>query len=96
MDIKDGSHKLHFSINCFKGFSSTKAKDNHFEYCKDNEAVKIEMPLPGSKVKFHKCHNQFKVPFNMYADFESILKKVDSDIEETKDENGENSYTEYD
>ena len=43
------------------------------------------MPLPGSKVKFHKGQNQFKVPFIMYADFESILKKVDSDIEETKD-----------
>ena len=41
------------------------------------------MPLPGSKVKFHKGQNQFKVPFIMYADFESILKKVDSDIEET-------------
>ena len=79
-----------------QGFSSIEARDNHFEYCKDNEAVKIKMPLPGSKVKFHKGQNQFKVPFIMYADFESILKKVDSDIEETKDENGENSYTKND
>ena len=29
----------------------------------------------------------------IFANFEIILKKVDSDIEETKDENGENSYT---
>ena len=55
------TEEQHFCINCLRGFSSTETRDNHFEYCKDNEAVKIEMPLPGSKVKFHKGQNQFKV-----------------------------------
>ena len=89
------TEEQHFCINCLQGFSSTEARDNHFEYCKDNEAVKIEMPLPGSKVKFHKGQNQFKVPFIMYADFESILKKVDKwYVKRQKYENGEKSYTE--
>ena len=43
---------------------------------KDNESVKIEMPKPGSFVKFYVGQNQFKVPFTMYADYEAILRPV--------------------
>ena len=82
-----------FCINCLQGFSSTEVRDKHFEYCIDNEAVKVEMPRQGSKIRFKDGSKQMKVPFIMYADFESILQKVDSDLEETKDENGEKSYT---
>ena len=67
-------HKQHFCLNCLQGFHSEESKDNHFEYCKDNEAVRIEMPKEGSFVEFHDGQNQFKVPFVMYADFEAILK----------------------
>ena len=57
-----------------QGFHSEERRDNHFEYCKDNEAVRIEMPKEGSFVEFQDGQNQFKVPFIMYADFEAILK----------------------
>ena len=66
--------KQHFCLNCLQGFHSEESRDNHFEYCKDNEAVRIEMPKEGSFVEFHNGQNQFKVPFTMYADFEAILK----------------------
>ena len=70
---KDG-HKQHFCINCLQGFHSQESRDRHFEFCSDNDAVKVEMPESGSVLKFHDGQNQFKVPFIMYADFESILQ----------------------
>ena len=46
------------------------------------------MPKEGSLVKFHDGQNQFKVPFLMYADFESILNPIES-----SESNPEESYT---
>ena len=46
-------HKQHFCLNCLQGFHSEESRDKHFEYCKDNEAVRIEMPKEGSFVEFH-------------------------------------------
>ena len=66
--------KQHFCLNCLQGFHSEESRDKHFEYCKGNEAVRIEIPKEGSFVEFHDGQNQFKVPFTMYADFEAILK----------------------
>ena len=64
------------------------SRDKHFEYCKDNETVRIEMPKEGSLVKFQDGQNQFKFPFIMYADFESILEPI-----EATNPNPESSYT---
>ena len=41
-------HKQHFCLNCLQGFHSEKSRDNHFEYCKDNETVRIKIPKRGS------------------------------------------------
>ena len=67
-------HKQHFCLNCLQGFHSEESRDKHFEYCKDNEAVRIEVPKEGSFVEFHDGQNQFKVLFTMYSDFEAVLK----------------------
>ena len=75
-------------MNCLQGFRSEESRDKHFKYCKDNEAVGIKMPEEGSFVKFHNGRKQFKVPFVMYADFEAILKPI-----ETPEYNPEESYT---
>ena len=71
-----------------QGFHSEESRDNHFKYCKDNEAVRIEMPEEGSFVKFHDGQNQFKVPFVMYGDFKANLKPM-----EGPSPNPEGSYT---
>ena len=70
----DGSQ--HFCINCLQGFHSEESRDRHFEFCSDNDAVRVEMPESGSVLKFHDGQYQFKVPFIMYADFESILQPI--------------------
>ena len=66
---------LVFCINCLQGFSSTEVRDKHFEYCKDNEAVRIDMP-ENCIIKFKDGSRQLKTPFILYADFESILKPL--------------------
>ena len=63
-----------------QGFHSEQSRDKHYEYCKDNEAVKIEMPKPGSIIEFYDRQNQFNVPFMMYTDFEVILEPIQEQV----------------
>ena len=59
-------------------FSYRVRRDKHYGYCSSNGHVKINMPNEKEKwLKFHDRQYQFKVPFMLYADFESILKPVD-------------------
>ena len=69
--------KQHFCMNCLQGFTQESSRDQHQVYCKDNESVRVEMPKQGSTVEFKDGQNQFRVPFIMYADFESILEPMD-------------------
>ena len=68
--------KQHFCMNCLQGFTQELSRDQHQFYCEDNESVRVEMPKQGSTVEFKDGQNQFKVPFIMYADFESILEPM--------------------
>ena len=70
--------KQHFCINCLQGFARELKRDQHQAYCEDNESVRVEMPRKGWTVEFCDGQNQFKVPFIMYADFESILEPIES------------------
>ena len=68
--------KQHFCMNCLQGFMQESSRDQHQVYCEDNESVRVEMPKQGSTVEFKDGQNQFRVPFIMYADFESILEPM--------------------
>ena len=68
--------KQYFCTNCLQGFSLEASRDEHRVYCEGNKTVRVEMPGKGSKIEFYDGQNQFKVPFIMYADFESILEPV--------------------
>ena len=68
----------HFCVNFLNGFSTESARDKHYKYCSSHGEVSVKMPEEKEKwLKFHDGQCQFKVPFIMYADFESILKPVD-------------------
>ena len=66
-------HKQYFCTNCLQGYIQELSRDQHYGYCIDNEMVRVEIPSKGSTIEFYDGQNQFKVPFMMYADFESIL-----------------------
>ena len=65
----------HHCTNCLHGFPSKISRDNHERYCRNNKAIRIEMPMRKPYVKYSEGPYQLKVPFAMYADFESLLTK---------------------
>ena len=65
-------------MNGLNGSQKASARDKHYKYCSSNDHVKVNMSGEEKKwLKFHLGQYQFKVPFMLYADFESILKPVD-------------------
>ena len=66
--------KEYFCTNYLQGFNEEKSRNKHVGYCKDNESVRIEMPHKAPIAEYSDGQFQFKVPFIMYADFESILE----------------------
>ena len=68
--------KEYFCMNCLQGFNEESSRDKHLDYCINNESVKVEMPHRNPIVQYSDGQFQFKVPFIMYADFESILEPI--------------------
>ena len=68
--------KEYYCTNCLQGFLEEHSRDEHIGYCKDNESVRIKMPHKRPIVDYSDGQFQFKVPFIMYADFESILEPI--------------------
>ena len=66
----------HFCMNCLQGFREKRSRDAHTVYCRNNKAVQIEMPKRNPIMRYSDGQYQFKVPFIMYADFESILEAI--------------------
>ena len=60
------------------GFTSEISRDEHYNYCRSKDSVRVEMPIKDPIVKHTDGQYQFKVPFVIYADFESILVAVSS------------------
>ena len=75
---QNSKHKeaQHFCTNCLNGFESEIIRDEHYEYCRSKDSVRVEMPTKNPVVKYADGQYQFKVPFVIYADFESILVPV--------------------
>ena len=59
-----------------QGFATEISRNEHYVYCKSNEAVRTEMPVKKPTVEYSDGQYQFKVAFMMYADFESILEPI--------------------
>ena len=68
----------HFCDRRFNAFWSYESLIKHLEYCGEHEAVKIEMPKDGTILKFKNYHRSEKVPFIVFADFQSYIKPLHS------------------
>ena len=78
LSSKNTNHKgkEYFCMNCLQGFKEESSRDEHLDYCINNESAKVEMPHKNPIVQYSDGQFQFKVPFIMYADFESILEPI--------------------
>ena len=69
-------HQQHFRLNYLQGFQSKGSRNKHYEYCVDNEAVKIDMPEEISFVRFYSGQYQFKVPFAIILTSKQFWKRL--------------------
>ena len=64
---QNSEHKeaQHFCTNCLNGFESEIIRDEHYEYCRSKDSVRVEMPTKNPIVKYADGQYQFKVPFGI-------------------------------
>ena len=86
--VSNHKEKQRFCMRCLNPFWSQESLSRHQKYCGEHEGVKIELPEKGRMLKFEHLNRLEKVPFIVYADFESFIKPLD-----TCDPNPEGSYT---
>ena len=76
MQTSQDSHVRHVSFRCLNTFNSEKSLASHHEYCKSHEAINIELPEKGTKISFTNHNRSMRVPFIVYADFESFTPQL--------------------
>ncbi|XP_022810632.1 uncharacterized protein LOC111347672 [Stylophora pistillata] len=74
---KDG-HKKFFCRRCLNYLGSQRVLDTHSELCQNHEAVRDKMPKEGPCLSFKNFQKQMNMPFVIYADFESLIKPLDT------------------
>ena len=76
LSSKNTNHKgkEYFCNNCLQ--EEENSRDEHIVYCMNNELVKVEMLHKNPIVQYSDGQFQIKVPFIMYADFESMLEMI--------------------
>ena len=68
--------KKYYCRNCMLGYRSKEALSKHWPYCKEHSCVRVELPEKGSSVGFRHPERKMRVPFVIYADFESYIKPI--------------------
>jgi hypothetical protein len=71
---KDG-HKLYICKRCLLHYYSQQILDEHKIYCSKNEPQTV-INSKNDHTKFTNIKCLLKIPFAIYVDFESILKKL--------------------
>lgn len=73
--ISEHNGEIHLCYMCFNHCQSKDVSKKHKEYCINNKAVKIEMPVKGAYQIFDNHARSMRVPFVVYADFEWFPEK---------------------
>ena len=84
--------KKYFCQRCLHGYCREDLLEAHKEDCKGvgQTAIRIDMPQEGkNKLSFQNYQNKMAVPYIIYADFESLNRKVESVVVPSSDK----SYT---
>jgi len=75
---QDGVHTHHYCRRCLVGFREKNRLRLHLKYCKQHDPVRKVYLNPGSTMKFKNFYKSQRVPFAIYADFESFIKPIAS------------------
>ena len=69
-----------YCMNCFHSYGTQKAFKKHMKVCEDKDYCYVEMPEGDASIKYHHGVKSMRTAFVMYADLESLLKKMDTCI----------------
>ena len=75
-------------MNCFLGYNSEESLSKHQLYCFTHKSARIDLPVEGVKIQFSNYNRTMRVPFVVYADFESFIMPIN-----TCSSNQDKSYT---
>ena len=71
--------KMYYCPHCLHGFVRQDLLDDHQPRCGQHGAQRIELPNEENMfLQFKDFHKQLRVPYVIYADFESLTTKIDS------------------
>ena len=71
------AHKRHYCLRCLNSFHTAESLQRHTTHCSSHEAIRVELPNEESNILSFRNHNHsMKTPFVIYADFESITRKI--------------------
>ncbi|XP_022809457.1 uncharacterized protein LOC111346436 [Stylophora pistillata] len=76
--LSKNEHKKFICRRCLNYFGSQKLLNTHDELCRDHDAVREKMSEHETFLFFKNHNRKIDVPFVIYADFESILKPLNS------------------
>ena len=68
--------KVYVCERCINAFTMENALKEHEKHCTNKDCVHLKMPAPGSTISFKRFDRGQRVPFVIYADFESLLKPI--------------------
>ncbi|PFX11357.1 hypothetical protein AWC38_SpisGene24958 [Stylophora pistillata] len=71
-------HKKFICRRCLNYLGSQRVLDTHSELCRDHEAVREKMPKEETYLSFKNHQKKMDMPFTIYADFESLIKPLDT------------------
>ena len=71
-------HKTYYCKNCLQGYNSEETLSKDWTYCNEHSCVRVELPKKDSFLKFNHVERSMRVPFVVYADFESYIKPINT------------------
>ena len=81
-------NKIHLCLRCLNNLPSVDSLEKHDVCCRSYKAVRIDLPKEGTTLTFKYFNRSMRVPFVVYADFESFITPL-----ATCHPNPKNSYT---
>src|SRR6218665_1378313 len=75
---ENSHHSVHYCKRCLIGYRDIDSLKKHSVFCSQMEAQRIELPDPRTILSFKNYNRSLRVPFTVYADFESIIKPIDT------------------
>ena len=77
-EITGKNNREFYCLNCFQSYTTENILKKHKKVCENHDYCYVEMPKEEKILKYNQGEKSMKVPFNIYADLEPLLEKVNT------------------